>query len=291
MNPAATVHVAYTSTWYDPDTERRVAEFLLRNHSVRLIAQHQDSIAPQLAASKHGATSIGYNADMALQVGESVLISLEFKWAVVYAHFVRQLLGVCADEDLAATNASVCKTGWIVGERYFPGYQDGAFSLTNPSSRVPAHAKAAVLMAQTALLQRPRGQEAVFCGPLASNSEHGKEGPVKPQVAAGQCLNDSQILDMAYYVQGAIVEAVFEPEKSMECLPGQYPVNKTSCMPCQPGSASVGGTATAATACALCSAGTTCALPTASLPSRSPAIDRPLFAATICLLPSKQRAN
>jgi hypothetical protein len=247
VNPEATVEVAYTSTWYDKDTERKVAEYLLTNHSVRIIAQHQDTIEPQLAAFRHGATSIGYNADMALQVGDSVLISVEFQWAVVYAHFVRQLLGVCTDETLAAMNTTVCKTGWIVGEKYFPGFQEGAVSLTSPSWKVPAHAKAALLKAQTALLQRPFGEEAVFCGPLASNSANGKDGPLEPQVAVGQCLNDGQILGMTYYVHGATVEAVFQPEFHMECLLGQHGPN---CEECPAGSASLGVQASACTECA-----------------------------------------
>jgi hypothetical protein len=221
VNPAATVEVAYTSTWYDHDTERRAAEFLLNNRSVKLIAQHQDTIEPQLAALRAGATSIGYNADMALQVGDSVLISLQFEWAVVYAHFVRQLLGMCTDEDLEAMNTTVCKTGWVVGEQYFPGYQEGAMSLTSPSWKVSAHAKSAMLKAQTALLSRNRGVEAVFCGPLASNSESDKDGLKEPQVAEGRCLNDGQILGMMYYVRGATVKAVFEPEKHIDCLLGQ----------------------------------------------------------------------
>ena len=199
----------------------QAAEFLLTNRSVKLMAQHQDTIEPQLAALQHGATSIGYNADMALQVGDSVLISLQFEWAVVYAHFVRQLLGHCTDEDLAAMNTTVCETGWAVGEQYFPGYQEGAMALTSPSWKVPAHAKAAMFKAQTDMLNKARGQEAVFCGALASNSEKDKDGPKEPQVGEGQCLTDGQILGMMYYVQGATVEAVFEPEKHIDCHLGQ----------------------------------------------------------------------
>jgi basic membrane protein A len=252
VNPAATVHVAYTSTWYDKDTERKAAEYLLTNHSVRLMAQHQDTIEPQLAAQRHGVTSIGYNADMALQVGDSVLISLQFEWAVVYAHFMRQLLGVCSDDDLAATNATVCKTGWIVGEQYFPGYQEGAFSLTSPSWKVPAHAKAEMLKFQGALLQRPRGKEAVFCGPLASNSKKEEQ----PQLAAKECLPDGPILGMEYYVSGATVEQVFVPEKHIECSLGQRVERSEGkdprCVTCAAGFYS---SSTQASACTACSPG------------------------------------
>jgi hypothetical protein len=231
----------------------QAAEFLLTNRSVKLMAQHQDTIEPQLAALRHGATSIGYNVDMALQVGDSVLISLQFEWAVVYAHFVRQLLGSCTDEDLAAMNTTGCKIGWVVGEQHFPGYQEGAISLTSPSWKVPAHTKTEMRKFEMALLQRPRGKEAVFCGPLASNSK--KNEP--PQLAANECLAVGPILGMEYYVSGATVEHVFAPEKHIECSLGQRVErsegNDPQCIPCAVGLYS---SSTDASACNLCTPGT-----------------------------------
>lgn len=147
VNPSATVHVAFTSTWFDPATERQAAEYLLRSHSVRLIAQHQDGIEPQLAAQRHGLTSIGYNSDMALHVGDSVLVSLQFEWAEVYAHFAKQLLP-CDGPECAR---------WVPGEQYWPSYSKGGFSLTQISWKVRFRSHSA-LLPETFVHARMRGR-------------------------------------------------------------------------------------------------------------------------------------
>jgi hypothetical protein len=202
VNPAATVHVAYTSTWYDPATEREAAERLISNHSIRLVAQHQDGIEPQLAASRHGLTSIGYNADMSLVVSkDTVLTSLRFEWAVVYSHFVEQLLCDGAQEDGAA-----CLKHWISGEQYLPGYQQGAWSVIEPSWRTPPSARAAMFEAQARLLHKLPGSEAVFCGPLAS-LPNGDEDQLRTE----ECLSDKAILEMAQFVAGVTLEFILKP--------------------------------------------------------------------------------
>ena len=48
-NPAATVKVVWTNTWYDPPTERQAAEALL-DGGADVIAQHQDTAGPAQAA-------------------------------------------------------------------------------------------------------------------------------------------------------------------------------------------------------------------------------------------------
>jgi hypothetical protein len=162
-------------------------------------------------------------------------------------------LGSCTDEDLAAMNTTGCKIGWVVGEQHFPGYQEGAISLTSPSWKVPAHTKTEMRKFEMALLQRPRGKEAVFCGPLASNSK--KNEP--PQLAANECLAVGPILGMEYYVSGATVEHVFAPEKHIECSLGQRVErsegNDPQCIPCAVGLYS---SSTDASACNLCTPGT-----------------------------------
>ena len=63
VNPDVKVHVVWTQTWYDPAKEREAAESLL-DVGADVIAQHQDTPAPQQAAEKRGNYSIGYNSDM-----------------------------------------------------------------------------------------------------------------------------------------------------------------------------------------------------------------------------------
>ena len=60
VNPDAKVEVVFTDTWYDPTVEKQAALELL-NKGVDIIAQHQDTTAPQVAAEEKGAYCIGYN--------------------------------------------------------------------------------------------------------------------------------------------------------------------------------------------------------------------------------------
>ena len=58
VNPDAKVEVVFTDTWYDPTVEKQAALELL-NKGVDIIAQHQDTTAPQVAAEEKGAYCIG----------------------------------------------------------------------------------------------------------------------------------------------------------------------------------------------------------------------------------------
>ena len=53
VNPDATVYVKYTNTWYDPTIERQTADALI-DMGCDVIAQHQDSTMPQVAAQEKG---------------------------------------------------------------------------------------------------------------------------------------------------------------------------------------------------------------------------------------------
>jgi basic membrane protein A len=63
VNPQAKVHVVWSNTWFDPAREKEAAVSLL-DIGADVIAQHQDSPAPQQAAQDRGVYSIGYNSDM-----------------------------------------------------------------------------------------------------------------------------------------------------------------------------------------------------------------------------------
>ena len=63
MNPSATVKVSWTSTWFDPTKEKQAAEALL-DSGVDVIAQHQDTTEPGVAAEAAGAFWVGYNSDV-----------------------------------------------------------------------------------------------------------------------------------------------------------------------------------------------------------------------------------
>jgi len=237
VNPKATIHVAYTSTWLDPDTERKAAEFLILNHSVEMIAQHQDGVTPQLVAQEHGLTSMGYDSDMALQVGDSVLVSPQFEWAKVYSYFIDQLLE-------CRRGAQRCTGGWKGYERYWPGSHEGALSLSQLSWKVTTEAKAELLRAESEFVNKH--DELVFCGPAASN----KLPDMPPQLADGQCLDDDAMWGMAYHVRGVHIEASFRPAPQVTCKLGQrLDIQVQQCISCDSGYFSSAPRSTACTSC------------------------------------------
>ena len=59
--------------------EKEAAEALL-DQGADIIAQHQDTTEPQKAAAERGGTSIGYNSDMRVFVGDSVLTGPVWNW-------------------------------------------------------------------------------------------------------------------------------------------------------------------------------------------------------------------
>ena len=90
MNPAATVKVVWTNTWYDPQKERQAAEALL-DDGADVIAQHQDTPGPMQAAEARGKFGVGYNADMSTFAPDAVLTSPIWNWGVYYTDVVKQV--------------------------------------------------------------------------------------------------------------------------------------------------------------------------------------------------------
>ncbi len=83
VNPDAKVEVVFTDTWYDPSVEKQAALELL-NKGVDVIAQHQDTTAPQVAAQEKGAYCIGYNFPTADAAPDAYLTAACFNWATFY---------------------------------------------------------------------------------------------------------------------------------------------------------------------------------------------------------------
>ena len=91
VNPDATVEVVFTDTWYDPAVEKQAALELL-NKGVDVIAQHQDTTAPQIAAQEKGAFCIGYNFPTADAAPEAYLTAACFNWPTFYTDDVQRAI-------------------------------------------------------------------------------------------------------------------------------------------------------------------------------------------------------
>ena len=90
-NPAATVEVVWTSTWFDPPKESTAAQSLLDN-GADVIAMHQDSSAPGQAAETAGATWVGYNTDMTEFAPDAWLTAPIWDWGPFYLATAEQVI-------------------------------------------------------------------------------------------------------------------------------------------------------------------------------------------------------
>ncbi len=125
-NPEATVKVVWTNTWFDPQKERQAAEALL-DAGADVIAQHQDTTGPQLAAQdagrlrrrlrrRHGTPGAGGRADQPdLELG--------------------RLLHRPSEQVMAGT--------WDTNQ-YWGGWQDGVVGLAPIGAMVPDDVAAAM---------------------------------------------------------------------------------------------------------------------------------------------------
>jgi basic membrane protein A len=175
-NPRATVRVVWTNTWYDPVKEREAAVALL-DQGVDIIAQHQDTTEPQKAAQERGALSIGYDSDMRTFVGDTVLASPMWNWGSYYISTVKDAMN-----------------GTWKTHQFWGGLESGIVVLSEMSPQVPASVRVLVDQEKDRILE---GTWDVFCGPLK-----GQQGNIV--VPQGSCMNDGDMLNMNFFVEGVV---------------------------------------------------------------------------------------
>lgn len=179
VNPDAEVRVVWTNTWFGPPEEKEAAEALL-DQGADVIAQHQDTTEPQKAAAERGGSSIGYNSDMRVFVGDSVLTGPVWNWGPAFLKFAEQ-----------------ARDGSWVTEQYWGGMDDGIVGLAEMSPSVPEDVAAMVAEKQAMIVS---GETDVFCG--AMNGQNGVQF-----LDDGQCMDDGQMLGMDWFVEGVVGEA------------------------------------------------------------------------------------
>ena len=91
VNPDAKVYVKVTNSWYDPKGENAAAQKLL-DMDCDVIAQHCDTVDPQVLAQKKGVYSIGYNSDMSKEAPKACLCSVIWNWSAYYTAAVQSVI-------------------------------------------------------------------------------------------------------------------------------------------------------------------------------------------------------
>lgn len=174
VNPKAKVKVVWTNTWYDPPAEKNAAISLL-DAGADVIAQHQDTPAPQQAAEERGKYSISYNSDMSKFAPKAVLTGPVWNWGPYYVKTVEAV-----------------KNGTWKSEQYWGPMSDGVVDLAPFGPMVPEDVKKLVEDKKKEILE---GKWDVFYGPI-------KDQTGKERVAAGQDYPDKDKLSFDWFVEG-----------------------------------------------------------------------------------------
>jgi basic membrane protein A and related proteins len=176
VNPQAQVRVVWSKTWYDPVTEKEAARSLL-DVGADVIAQHQDSPAPQEAAQERGVYSVGYNSDMGSFAPKAHLTAPVWNWTPFYVRTVN------AVRDSTWTSSS-----------YWGGMEDGIVDLAPFGPMVPEEVRQLVEERKAQIIA---GDERIFAGPLSDQA-----GTVR--VPEGELMTDEQLLSMDWFVRGVV---------------------------------------------------------------------------------------
>ncbi len=176
VNPDATVEVVWTSTWYDPATEKAAAVALL-DKNCDVIAQHQDTTGPQQAAQERGKWAVGYNCDTRDIAPKAFLTAPVWDWGPYYVDQVQKVID-----------------GTWKSENYWEGMNEGIVYLAPLSDIAPEGAQAKVDEMTTKIKS---GEFQVFQGPIKDQS-----GNIK--VPEGTALTDEEMLSIMWFVEGVI---------------------------------------------------------------------------------------
>ncbi len=174
VNPKVKVKVVWTHTWYDPPSEREAASSLL-DFKADVIAQHQDTYAPQQAAQESNVYGIGYNTDMSSFAPKAELTSAVWNWGPYYKKITEEVHGGT----------------WKAG-KYWGSIKEGIVDLAPLGPMVPDTVKALVKNERDKIEQ---GKIDVFEGPVKDNT--GKE-----HIKAGSRMTDEEMLKFDWFVEG-----------------------------------------------------------------------------------------
>lgn len=181
VNPDAVVHVKYINSWGDPTLEKQTAEALLAS-GCDVIAQHCDSVMPQVAAEQAGKFGCGYNRDMTEAAPKAHLTAPIWNWDVFYTIEVSDLIN-----------------GTWECVNYFPGLVEGFVDISPLTENCAPGTAEAVEAARAKIVS---GEWDVFTGEIYNNAG-------ELVVAAGEKLADGDItggIMTTLLVKGVVVD-------------------------------------------------------------------------------------
>lgn len=176
VNPKAQVRVVWVNSWYDPGKEREAANALI-GQGADVVTHHTDSTAVVAAAEEKGKFAVAYHSDMSKFGPKAQLAAVTHHWGAYYTKRAQ-----------AAIDGK-----WATGSVWM-GMAEGAIKLEGLNSALPKELVDAV----NAKGEEIRGGKFhPFTGPIKTNEGKDVVPPAIP-------LNDQQLGEMNYYVQGVV---------------------------------------------------------------------------------------
>lgn len=175
VNPTAVVHVTWTSTWYDPTKEKDAADALFRQFDIDVMAQHQDTPMPQIAAEEHNAFAIGYNVETKESAPKAFITAPVWDWSPYYIQEV-----------------TACMEGKYKSTQFWEGLSNGIVGLSPLTELAAPGTQEKIDAAKEQILS---GKWDVFDGPIKDQS--GVE-----KVPAGSSVSDADKLSINWFVEG-----------------------------------------------------------------------------------------
>lgn len=174
INPDAVVKVVWVNSWFDPGKEGDAAKALI-DQGADIITQHTDSPAPLQVAEKRGVYAFGQASDMSAFAPNAQLTAIIDDWNSYYVSRVKAAMeGTWESTDT------------------WGGIKSGMVGFAPYGAAVPDKVRAAADAVKQSIID---GSFHPFQGPI--NNHAGKQ-----MVAAGETLDDKELLGMNWYVEG-----------------------------------------------------------------------------------------
>lgn len=178
VNPKASVKVVWLGEWFNPSRERDAAMTLM-NQGAEVLAFHTATTAVMVAAQERGKLAVAYHSDMRNVAPDAQLVAVTHRWGDYYTRRVKAVLD-----------------GSWRSEQVWGGVAQGFIRVEGFGSKVPEAVRKEVNARQADMAA---GRLPVFAA-ARDKAVLDNEGHVV--IPAGQRLNDQQILQMNWLVEG-----------------------------------------------------------------------------------------
>ncbi|WP_428142783.1 BMP family ABC transporter substrate-binding protein [Delftia acidovorans] len=177
VNPKATVKVVWLDTWFDPPRERDAAMALF-NGGVDVVSFQVASTAVMQAAQERGRMAIAYHSDMRKDGPDAQLLAVTHQWG-----------------DYYTARAKAVLDGSWKSQDTWGGVREGMIRVEGFGPKLPPAVREEVLQRQKYMAQG-RLQ------PFKAGDQPVRDNQGQVRIPAGKQLDDAQILQMNWLVEG-----------------------------------------------------------------------------------------